>query len=121
MGKERKFCIGERWVGFKAGMNNLDPDMADALIERPELVILDVRTEQEQKQAGIPNSVGIDYFSEEFIDRLLGMDRERPYLVYCRTGRRSLRVCLWMQNSGFAEVYHLDGGFDAWSSQNREA
>jgi len=92
---------------------------ARELIGAAGLIILDVRSDTERQSSGIAGAVGMNYFDEAFIDKLLAMDRSRPYLVYCRTGRRSLRVCTWMQNSGFEEVYHLDGGLESWIEANR--
>ena len=116
--RKSRFCNGERWAAFKSELRNVSFEEAKALIESEHPVILDVRTDKEQETDGIPGAIGMNYLDEGFIDRLLRLDRSKTYLVYCRTGRRSLRVCTWMKNSGFDQVYHLEHGFEFWESKD---
>jgi len=59
---------------------------------------------------GIRKHFGSPYRAGEKItvDELDLLDKSKTYYVFCRTERRSLRVCLLMKNSNF-QVYHLDG------------
>jgi len=40
---------------------------------------------------------------------------DRPIIVYCHHGVRSDRVAAYLRDRGFADVYNLTGGIDAWS------
>ncbi len=40
---------------------------------------------------------------------------ETEYLVYCRSGRRSVRACTLMRNAGIKRLIHLDGGINAYT------
>jgi molybdopterin/thiamine biosynthesis adenylyltransferase/rhodanese-related sulfurtransferase len=53
----------------------------------------------------------------EIAERANKLQRERPIVVHCHTGRRSAEAVRLLQQRGFANVYNLEGGIDAWSEQ----
>lgn len=120
MKRKNRFCLGERWAAFRSLLANVSPEDIPELLLEKDLVILDVRTPAERDQDGLPGAVGMNYFDDDFIEKLLALDRDRPYLVYCRTGRRSLRVCTWMRNSGFDHLFHMDGGLLRYRESEKE-
>lgn len=77
-------------------------------------VLLDVRTPQEFKEERIEGAVMIDYRSPTFRDEVAKLDRGKAYLVYCRSGSRSREAIKVMQEQGFRDVRHLDGGILRW-------
>lgn len=75
-------------------------------------VILDVRTPGEFAAGHIENAILIDINSRDFKAKINQLDREKTYLVYCRTGRRSsVAGKIMTQEFGFTEVKNLLGGF----------
>ncbi|MEZ5044633.1 MAG: rhodanese-like domain-containing protein [Saprospiraceae bacterium] len=111
---EDKSCKTPRWRLFKAMLNNLSPTAAQELIKKdPSLVIIDVRTPLEFAAGHLPNAINIDYFGDNFYDQIEGLDARKNYLIYCRSGRRSIRTCTLLINSGFPQerIYNLDGGW----------
>jgi rhodanese-related sulfurtransferase len=40
---------------------------------------------------------------------------EKPLVVYCHHGVRSLRVANWLRQQGIEQVSSLQGGIDRWS------
>jgi len=83
----------------------------------PEFVILDVRTPVEFATGHIQNAVNIDYYSKDFRNSLSNLDREKVYLVYCRTGNRSLKAIEIMKDLDFETVYHMVDGITAWVAE----
>ena len=81
----------------------------------PDTVILDVRDESEMVEGFIEGYELINMFSPDFIDRLEDLDRDKTYLVYCRSGNRSAQTCGLMTRMGFERVYNLNGGIMAWN------
>jgi len=82
--------------------------------ENPNFIIVDVRTVAEFKNEHIANGINIDYYSPD-INSIVGkLDKNRQYLIYCRTGIRGAGVTLIMVDSGFKEVYNLSGGIVQW-------
>lgn len=44
-------------------------------------------------------------------------DRQQPVVCICHHGGRSAHVAMWLARQGFADVYNLSGGVDAWARQ----
>ena len=108
-------CIPRRWQILKRQLNNLQPvEFARALDQEPGTILLDVRTPEEFQQAHLPGAINISYLTPDLWDQLDQLDRNAAYFVYCRTERRSMRVCMLMQNGGFEKVYNMEGGLCAW-------
>ena len=110
-----EFCRINRWEMLKKQLKNLKPTEFLAMKkEHPKAILIDCRVPIEFKTGYLEGAQNMDYFGEEFYDQLENLDSNAIYLVYCRSGRRSLRTCTLMQNSGFLQVYNLDGGLKAW-------
>lgn len=104
-------CKTSHWRQLKSLLNNLPPEeFVQQIPLTPGAVVLDVRTEKEFDINGLPGAQLLDYFGESFYEILDSLDKDAPYFVYCRSGRRSLRVCTLMRNSGFTRVYNMEGG-----------
>ena len=101
-----------------AAGTNLSPAAAREMIgERagtPGFVLLDVRTPGEYRSERIDGAVLVDYNSGNFRSELRALDREKTYLVYCRTGNRSNGALKVMREEGFRNLYHLEGGIVKW-------
>lgn len=78
-------------------------------------IILDVRTPKEVTQGIIKHAEKIDFYDENFKEELDKLDKTRPVLIYCRSGRRSGIAMATMRELGFSEVYNLQGGIIEWS------
>ena len=79
-----------------------------------ELVVLDIRTPEEFAAGHIAGAINIDYYAADFEERLGELDLQVPYVMYCNSGNRSGNTLPLMDSLGFAEVYELDGGIQAW-------
>lgn len=82
--------------------------------ENSDFVIIDIRTPQEFSDGHIENAINIDFYSRDFRQKLSELDKNKTYLVYCRTGVRSKLAMPVFINLGFKEVYEMDGGIVAW-------
>jgi rhodanese-related sulfurtransferase len=80
----------------------------------PDFVILDVRTPEEYDGGYIVGALNIDYYSEDFSAQLETLDKDKAYLIYCRTARRSSSARDMMAELGFKEVYNMSGGITEW-------
>ena len=77
-------------------------------------VIIDVRTPEEYAGGHIEKAINLDYYSETFADELDQLDKEKTYLIYCRTDHRSGEALDMMAELGFREVYNMLGGIVQW-------
>jgi rhodanese-related sulfurtransferase len=79
-----------------------------AWIEENDGVLLDVREPAEWAGGTLPESIKI---SLALLPGSLGqLDPERPLLVVCRAGNRSLVAAQFLQRNGFANAANLYGG-----------
>ena len=80
-------------------------------------IVLDVRTAAENEEVRIPNAMNLDVKSSSFSAKAAKLDKERTYLVHCRSGARSQTAMKALQKLGFLKLYHLDGGMMAWQKE----
>ena len=91
-------------------------DAATIHAERTEeLVVLDVRTAEEFAEGHLDGAIMIDFYAEDFADSIADLDRDAPYLLYCRSGNRSGQTRTLMEELGFTDVTDVDGGIVAWA------
>jgi len=82
-----------------------------------DFVILDVRTPGEYQSGHIKDSIMIDFYSNSFMDEIGRLDKEKSYLVYCRSGNRSARSMSLFKKLEFQKIYHLSSGINGWNSE----
>lgn len=108
----------------KARIENLSPDQVAAEIRTGSPTVIDIREEDERQEAGSlagaihaprgmlefyadPDS---PYHREEFAP-------DRRLILMCESGGRSALAAGTLQEMGFRNVAHLDGGINAWIAQ----
>ena len=102
-------------------IKNITPEGAHILIkenkDNPNFTILDVRTPEEFLGEYMENAVNLDYYSDTFRNDLDKLDKNKTYLIYCRSGRRSENALNIMKELDFREVYNVLGGITKWKSE----
>jgi len=84
----------------------------ELIAEKPDLVILDVRTVAEYHDGHIEGAINIPV--EEIANRLDELSKEDELLVYCRTGNRSRTAVSILEDAGFTKIYHMHEGISVW-------
>ena len=85
--------------------------------EKSDLIIIDVRTPEEWSDGSLPGTINIDVKASDFESKVNELDKSRTYLVHCRSGKRSTKAVGIMEKYGFTDIYHLDGGYLAWTKK----
>ena len=98
-------------------MNDLDQkEWVSLQAEKTNVVILDVRTEEEFESGYIADAHLIDIRQPpEFMEAVQALDKSKSYFVYCRSGARSGEACQLLDQLGIASKYNLKGGILAWT------
>ena len=100
---------------------DVSPQEAFNLIEdnkgSADFVILDVRRNSEYQESHLADAINIDYYASDFADELDKLDKDKSYLVYCRSGNRSAGAARMMQELGFEKVYNMLGGISDWQNE----
>jgi adenylyltransferase/sulfurtransferase len=78
-------------------------------------LLLDCRTPEEYAIAKIDGAALIPM--QEIAERLAELEpwRDKPIIVHCHHGVRSLRVTHWLREKGFPLAQSMTGGIEAWS------
>jgi len=117
------FLIGEGFAGNvkQVKLRNISPEEAKEIIQKnmgnPNFFLLDVRTKEEFKSAHLEGALNLDYYSPNFGEELENLYEEGIYLVYCRSGNRSMRAVDMMKTMGFKTLYNLSGGITSWKAK----
>jgi rhodanese-related sulfurtransferase len=53
----------------------------------------------------------------EIPERLDELDKSKMIIVQCKSGKRSARVCEFLQDNNFMNVKNLTGGILAWAKE----
>ncbi|MEO1576767.1 MAG: rhodanese-like domain-containing protein [Pseudomonadota bacterium] len=98
------------------GVRHVTVDEAKSLVDaHSDIVILDVRTGREFKGGHVEGAVNMNYFSLGFGERVDALDKDKTYLLYCRSGNRSGKAARALRKAGIDSIVHMDGGTNAWS------
>ncbi len=98
-------------------LKDVSPEEFKKLIDG-DVILLDVRTPDEVAQGQIEGSSSINFYDEDFVEKINLINKDKVICVYCRSGNRSSKAAKIMQQNGFNRIYNLDGGTMAWASQN---
>ena len=76
--------------------------------------LVDVRTAEEYREGAIPGAINISV--QELSAKLNKIPKDKPVIVYCRSGSRSAHAAQSLLAAGYSEVYDLGGLFE-WARQ----
>jgi phage shock protein E len=79
----------------------------------PGAPVLDVRTPAEFSGAHLRGALNVDVMAPDFPDQVdaLGLDREAPIYLYCRSGNRSGKAARILRERGYHRAFN-EGGLD---------
>ncbi|MFC1994464.1 rhodanese-like domain-containing protein [Chloroflexota bacterium] len=101
-------------------IQDITPQEAFTLIkentDNSDFIIIDVRTPNEFTDGYIKDAINMDFMSDEFRDNIGKLDRDRTYLIYCRTANRSRGAVDIMEELRFQSLYHMLGGITQWEN-----
>ena len=98
------------------GFKDLSVNEFETMLSQDRTVqLLDVRTPEEFADNHLPGAINIDWRGEGFSEKAQKLDKDRPVMVYCRSGRRSAEAAATLDGIGF-KTYNLKGGILAWTA-----
>jgi rhodanese-related sulfurtransferase len=109
----------------KQRVENLTVDQAAAELEQGDALLVDLREPGELAQGSIPGAVHAPRGMLEFWAdptspyHRAEFDPGRRVVLYCAGGGRSALAADTLQQMGYTNVAHLDGGFTAWKAAGR--
>jgi rhodanese-related sulfurtransferase len=91
---------------------DIDTNTATELMDNDDLIILDVREKKERKAGYINGDLHIPLADVK--NKLEQLDKNKPILVYCRSGSRSGHIAGLLTRNEYTKIYNLKGGIQAW-------
>jgi rhodanese-related sulfurtransferase len=110
----------------KKRVQNLTVEETAHELESGDVLLVDIREPSERNQAGaIPAAIEAPRGMLEFwADPTSPYHRDefqpdRRVILHCASGGRSALAAAMLQDLGYENVAHMDGGFNAWKEQGR--
>jgi thioredoxin 1 len=95
--------------------DNLNAEAFASRLSEPGAQLLDVRTAGEFNGGHLANARNLDWTNGQLEAGLPELDKSKPVLLYCASGRRSDAARQFLKEQGFTDVVDLEGGIKAWT------
>jgi rhodanese-related sulfurtransferase len=89
---------------------------AELQAKNKQVLFLDTREPEEYRVSHIRDAVWVGY-KDFTLQRLAGIPRQTPIVVYCSVGYRSEKVGEKLLQAGFTDVHNLYGSIFEWVNQ----
>ncbi|HMN33028.1 MAG TPA: rhodanese-like domain-containing protein [Chitinophagaceae bacterium] len=110
-------CNAQSSSDNQSFININESDFREKMTDENVLVI-DVRTPAEVSEGYIKGAnFFINYNGSDFEKKIESLDKNKSYIVYCRSGARSAKASYYLSQNGFKNVYNLEGGISGYSGE----
>ncbi len=94
-----------------SGITNIEPRAATRMLNDQNAILVDMRADKDYQAGHIVNAIHVPAQ-----DNLSALEKyhDRPVIVYCNSGQRSIAFSGKLHTQGFESVYNLKGGIVAW-------
>jgi len=94
----------------------LTPQQAQARIEASSITVIDVRQPDEYAAGHVPGAINIPHDQIDQHLQQISTLKQKPVLLYCRSGRRAAMAEEALSKQGFTRLYHLQGDIQGWQA-----
>lgn len=103
----------------KDSINVISISEFEKMSSKKKNMVIDVRTPEEVAEGHLPSALNINFLGENFSQEIQALNKNKTYLLYCRSGSRTRKAADQMQKAGFKKVYMLEGGITAWNEAGK--
>jgi len=97
-----------------SGIGSVSPLEATQLMNHTNATVIDVREAKEIDGGSIVNAIHIPVGDIANQLKKIEKYKEKPVVIFCRSGHRSSSACNTLRKNGFQQVHNLRGGIMAW-------
>ena len=84
-------------------------------LAKKDWILIDLRTPEELEESWVIEwAINIDFYASDFREKLNSLDKDKKYLIYCRSGSRSWKTFRLMKSLWFTNVYNFTGSMNSW-------
>ena len=92
----------------KIESGKINCNQKDELLKQDNIVLIDVRTEEEYNAGHLDMAINIPYDTiTTDIKKYSNITKDTHIIVYCRSGNRSGQAATSLKNAGFENIYDL--------------
>ncbi len=95
------------------GNTNFKQIDVDFLEQKDAIHLIDIRSENEVRGGGIGGAIHIPMHLLPI--RAHEIPKDKPVVLYCHSGARSMQACSYLSQNGFDNMHNLNGGILAWA------
>ncbi|MFT4680103.1 MAG: phage shock protein E [Litorivivens sp.] len=81
--------------------------------------LIDVRTPEEYKDGNVEGSININWHDDNFTKLMEELSKDKPTIIYCRSGGRSKSAMNKISGEHFPELYNVLGGYLEYSKTDQ--
>lgn len=117
--------VMEMVANAKAGIENLTVEDVSRELSEDQTVLVDIREPQETDQGVIPGAVlaprgMLEFYADPATPYHMDVfSPDRRIILYCAAGSRSALAARTLQDLGYRDVAHLDGGLKTWTEAGK--
>lgn len=102
------------WQSMRGMGPQLGPQQATVMMNREDAVVIDIRDASDWSAGHIPQArhMALDQLEQRLAE--IEKFKDKPVIVSCQSGQRSLLACRRLRKAGFTQVFNLAGGLAAW-------
>lgn len=97
-----------------ANINELTPTEVEQIMKKDNIVVIDVREDEEVAQGIIENAKHIPL--GDIPEAVSDLDKSKDYIMVCRSGARSMNAAKYMNEQGL-KVTNMKGGMLEWEGE----
>lgn len=97
---------------------NIAPQQLTDLVNREDAVVLDIRAAADFGKGHIVGAINVPLSKLTQSTADLDRYKERPLVIVCASGVTAVNACKLLQKAGFAQLFRLNNGMQAWSADN---
>ncbi|MDM8520770.1 rhodanese-like domain-containing protein [Anaerolineales bacterium HSG6] len=105
-------------ISLEALPRDLKADQLEAIRNRDDVIILDVREDWEYTNGHIPGSTLIPL--GELPGRISELPTDKTIVIVCHSGARSHNAVGFLQQQGVSDIHNMLGGIVAWERAGYE-
>jgi len=95
-------------------LKSITSDQLTRLVNQQNAVLVDTRSPEHFQAGHIVNAVNIPVNELDQASKKLPKGKKRPVVIYCHSGRTSMKACQQLEKQGFEQIFNLKGGINAW-------
>lgn len=89
-------------------------EVEEIIANNKDIVIIDVREDEEVANGMIQDALHIPL--QQIPEKISDLSKEQEYILVCRSGARSMKAALYMEEEGF-KVANMVGGMLDWTDE----